>query len=327
MSNLQTIATNEITPNAEEIAPRPLATGGLRKRMKRIHGSVTSSPRIGRSTANSIAFVYTGDSSLSNPFELAAVCGISRELHDHGYDLLALDVRRAKLPDESYTQMFARKGVRGAILRTARTTREVCDALLDEGFPAVVVGERMSNPKVSCVYSDFETALRDAVEHLVRLGHRHIALGVSSDAWFDWETSYRAALAAFGVTFNPELLLNSPSVRGNGTHLLQRLTAMSPKPTAVLLTQPQMAVGLLEEARAGGLKIPESLSVVGVDDAEHSYRIAPDLTAICQDTIAAGREAMIALQQIITKKTHPPIRRILRPWLEVHRSTGLAPVI
>jgi DNA-binding LacI/PurR family transcriptional regulator len=177
---------------------------------------------------------------------------------------------------------------------------------------------------VSCVYSDFETAIRDAIEHLARLGHRNIALGVASDAWFDWETNYRAALASFDVKFQPEMVLHLPLVRGNGGHLLHRLMSLTPKPTAVLLTQPQMAVGLLEEARVDGLKMPEALSVIGVNDAEHSYRTAPDLTAICQDTIAAGREAMIALHQIITNKIQPPVRKVLRPWLEVHRSTGPA---
>jgi DNA-binding LacI/PurR family transcriptional regulator len=328
MTRVRAISTGSVASDTviAPVADLDALTEGLSKRVQSAKSAAKRIAAAPRRKSNSIAFVYTGESGLGNPFEGSVVCGMSREMHNRGYDLLLLDARRAKVPEETYSSMFARKGVRGAILRTTPATRHVCEIIAEENFPAVVVGDRFENPKVSCVYSDFGPVIREAVEHLISLGHRKIALGLSAVSDTDWEVGYRQALKANNIEVEPDLIYRVPAGRDSGAQLLRRLIAVPDRSTAVLLTEPLTSVGLLDEARRYGVRVPEELSVVGVDDSQHCFGLMPELTAICQDGSAVGREALVALHSMLTSEGHPPVKNVMRPWLEVHRSTGPAPV-
>jgi LacI family transcriptional regulator len=138
---------------------------------------------------------------------------------------------------------------------------------------------------------------------------------------------YRQALIDHGIEFDNRLILRTPASREGGTQLLRRLMTMSERPTAVFLTDPMAAVGLLSEARKTGVNVPEDLSVVGFDDSEIRYSVYPELTAVCQDAETLGREAFNALRSILEREDGagaprpPQIRIALRTWLEVHNST------
>jgi DNA-binding LacI/PurR family transcriptional regulator len=101
---------------------------------------------------------------------------------------------------------------------------------------------------------------------------------------------------------------------------------MPQRPTAVFLTDPLTCAGALGEARRIGLRVPEDLSVVGFDDGELRHDMVPQLTAVCQDTTALGREAVAMLQEVLASPSrNGGHARALRCWLEVHESTAAPP--
>jgi DNA-binding LacI/PurR family transcriptional regulator len=112
--------------------------------------------------------------------------GMSGGMEDFGYDLMVLDARRSRLPNETFTQMFMRKGIRGAILRTTAQSRSTCETVGDEGFPCVVVADRFDNSNVNYVYSESRESSHDSVEHLLGLGHRRIAASTTPTTSIDW---------------------------------------------------------------------------------------------------------------------------------------------
>jgi DNA-binding LacI/PurR family transcriptional regulator len=67
-------------------------------------------PAVGRRNTSNIAFAYTGDITLHSPFDSALVQGVLEQIAPHDLDLIILNLSRAKLPHETYTQMFIRKG-------------------------------------------------------------------------------------------------------------------------------------------------------------------------------------------------------------------------
>jgi DNA-binding LacI/PurR family transcriptional regulator len=133
-------------------------------------------PTVARRSTTNIAFAYTGESSLGSPFDASLMFGMSDRMDEYGFDLMILNAVRARQPHETYSQMFLRKGIRGAVLRTTARTRHVCEEIAAEGFPAVVVADRFENPNVNFIYSDSREASREAVEHLIGLGHRRIGI-------------------------------------------------------------------------------------------------------------------------------------------------------
>jgi DNA-binding LacI/PurR family transcriptional regulator len=283
-------------------------------------------PTVGRKSTSNIALVYTGESSLGSPFEAALMFGMSRGMEEYSYDLMILDARRSKLPHETYTQMFVRKGVRGAVIRTTAATRSVCQSIVDEGFPTIVVADRFENPNVNFIYSDSRESSREAVEHLIGLGHRRIAVCVNivdDSDHADRLAGYRQALSENGIDFDRKLVLRTPANREGGWQLMRRIMAMPNRPTAVFLTDPMTVVGVMAEARKMGVEIPRDLSIVGFDDSELRYSVSPEMTAVCQDAAALGREAFKALYGMLDQVDGAPIvKKAMRTWLEIHGSTA-----
>lgn len=285
-----------------------------------------------RRNNTNLAIVYTGENSVGSTFDAALMSGITRAMEQEHFDLVVLDANRSRLGNESFTQMFMRKGVRGAIMRTTLAVHGVCKTIAEEGFPAVVVGDRFDDPGMNYVYCDSRDSSRDAVQHLIGLGHRRIAVCVNvidDSDHADRLAGYRQALADHDIAFDTRLLLRVPATREGGVQALRRLLTMPEKPSAVFLTDPLTAVGATSEARKIGLKIPDDLSIVGFDDAEVRYGLYPALTAVCQDAEGLGREAFSALKSLLSRYKSdgqetevPVIRKSLRTWLEVHESTG-----
>lgn len=282
-------------------------------------------PEIGRRSASNVALVYTAGASLDSPFDAALVNGVYAGLDGSEADLLILDAVRSRQPGETLTQMLVRKGVQGALLRVTSASQEVCGEVAAEGFAAVVVGSRPDDARLNCIHSDSRSASREAVEYLIGLGHRRIAFGthvVDDSDHTDRLTGYQEALEAAGVPFDEALALRAPFDRAGGVQVVRRIAAMSPRPTAVFLADPLMAVGALAETRRLGLRVPQDLSVVGFDDGELRHALVPYLTSVCQDTVGLGRAAARLLEDVIARKHKRPRREARRCWFEVHESAS-----
>jgi DNA-binding LacI/PurR family transcriptional regulator len=283
-------------------------------------------PEVGRRSTTNIALLYTDAPTLDSPFDAALLVGLYEGVAKLGYDLMVLDAHRSRQPGESFSQMFRRKGVKGALVRATTSSQVLCQEIAQEGFPAVVMGYRFEHSQVNWVYSDSLEASAKAIEHLIGLGHRRIGVGihvVEDSDHADRVEAYRRVLEAHSLAFDERLLIRVPANRDGGVQAVRRALTIPDRPTALFLTDPLLSVGVLGEARRIGLRVPGDLSVVGFDDADLRYALVPQLTSVCQNTKALGREAVAVLAQIISGRgARGPISRKLRCWLEVHESTG-----
>lgn len=285
-------------------------------------------PEVGRRSASNVALVYTAGASLDSPFDAALISGVYAGLDGSEADLLILDAARSRRAEETLAQMLVRKGAQGALLRVTSESQGLCAEVADEGFAAVIVGSRPDDARLNCIYSDSRAASREAVGHLLGLGHRRVAFGthvVDDSDHTDRLTGYRQALAEAGVPFDESLVIRAPFDRAGGVQVVRRAAATSPRPTAVFLADPLMAVGALDEARRLGLRVPQQLSVVGFDDGELRHALVPHLTAVCQDTVGLGRAAAALLLDVIARKDPTPRHTARRCWFEVHESAAPPP--
>jgi len=306
-------------------------TGVSEKSRDAVLGAVNRAgyaPEVGRRSTSNVALVYTSGVSLDSPFDAALVNGIYTGLDGSEADLLILDVRRSRQPNETLTQMLLRKGAQGVLLRMTTASQSLCENVVTEGFAAVVVGSRPDNPKLNCIFSDSKPASQEAIEHLFALGHQRIAIGthvVEDSDHADRLAGYRDAIAARGARYDEALVIRAPFDRSGGVQVVRRIAAMSPRPTAVYLTDPLMAIGAMEEARRLGFRVPLDLSVIGFDDGELRHALVPQLTAVCQDTVALGRASSVLLFDVIARKHRKPQYEARRCWFEIHESTAAAP--
>ena len=286
-------------------------------------------PSVSRRSTNLVGLVYLGQSALGSPYDSALIQGMADAMEGGTLDLVILNVNRDRLPDETFTQYFLRKGVRGAIVRATAGDRAHCGEMFAELFPVVVLGDHFDHPTANFIYSDSRPTSYQGVEHLIALGHTRIAFASSDreDAEHaDRREGYLAALEDSGLTADPKLQYSVPAHRLDGAQLIRNLMSTLEPPTAIYIVDPLVAVGAINEAHNMGIRIPDDLSILGFDDTDVRNNVYPRLTAVCQDARQIGFEAFTALASLISNGVNGEPCRVIRPtWLEINGTTGEAP--
>jgi len=306
----------------------PTVAPELRDRVLEAVNRVGYSPTVGRRAQASIALVYTGPFTVGSPYDAACLDGIVSAMLESDFDLKIIHLRRDKKPDETYSQFFFRKGVRGAIVRSTFADRDVARAIADEGFPAIVLGDHFEHPTLQFAFNESRSASEEGIEHLVSLGHRRIAFAANETEdgdHLDRLEAYRRTLHAHGL-FDERLVFRVPARRLDGAQLMRKMMSLSLPPTAVYIADPLTAEGAINEAHKLGVQIPEELSILGFDDTDTRHAVFPTMTAICQDSAALGRLAYeLLLRQCERRETEREPDGLGRAWLEVNHTTGRVP--
>ncbi len=289
-------------------------------------------PSVGRRLSNVVALAYPDEPIRTEygSFESAMLTGIMRGLEEQQFDLKLLSIRRDKGPKETYTQFFLRKGVRGVILRCFRQSRPMILRIAEEGFPAIVIAEHFDEPKVNCIRAVSYASSRQAVEHLISLGHRRIVLAVhnvSDSDHADRRRAYADALHCAGIPVDPALIIEHPASFSAGEQVVDAVLSMPQRATAVFATNPMTALGIMRRAQERGVSVPRDLSVVGMDDSDIRAHVWPRMTAVCQDATALGYEAALWLSRTQSQRSTrvERCRRELPTTFEVNGTTSAAP--
>src|SRR5262245_47297594 len=299
----------------------------LRDRVLDAVGRCGYAPTVGRRSSASIALVYTGPFSVGSPYDAACLDGIVTAMLESDYDLKITHLRRDKSPKETYSQFFFRKGIRGAIIRSTSADRDVARIIGDEGFPAVVLGDRFEHPRLAFAYNESGAASAEGVEHLVSLGHRRIAFAANDTDdgdHIDRFEAYRATMAKHGIA-DRQLEFRVPAHRLDGAQLMRKMMSINAPPTAVFIADPLTACGAINEARKLGLRVPEEMSILGFDDTDSRFSVEPTMTAICQNSRDLGRQAFEKLVELCDDGEGAAPVEPAKAWLEINHTTARAP--
>ncbi|WP_228010280.1 LacI family DNA-binding transcriptional regulator [Nonomuraea phyllanthi] len=159
--------------------------------------------------------------------------------------------------------------------------------------------------------------------HLLSQGHRRIALiGASADdlstTKADRGRGFARAHQAFGVPFDPDLVVPAGFDRNDGYDAARRLLALGAEFTAVFAATDMVAIGVLAALREAGLRVPDDVSLAGYDDIPFAADLSPGLTTVRIPTEELGRTAVrLALnrheRQHVVLGTHIVVRDSVRP--------------
>ncbi len=228
-------------------------------------------------------------------FPFRALGGINSVFAKAGYDLLI-----SMMTDPEDRQRFLHgarsfcRRVDGIVMIDTFLSAEVNSADAFFNRPVVAVGERLEG--ASSIAIDNRIAARRAVEHLIGLGHRRIALvagpqpvGLPTPVPRHRRLGYQDALRAAGLPGDPSLVVNGEGTATGGSAALATLVEGAEAPTAVFCASDEMAFGLVQAATRRGLRVPGDLSVVGFDD--HDLSEAMGLTTMRQAVDEMGVRA------------------------------------
>lgn len=314
-----------ITTVSRALNNDPSVSPGTRERILSVANRAGYVPTVGRRSVTNLGFAYTQEITLAHPFDTAVLEGVFRGLAECRFDLVVLDMTRDKARNETYTQFFMRKGVRGVILRTMAESRYVCRTIAAEGFPHVVISERFDSPDINSIDCDSQPDSVRAVGYLISLGHRRIAFGmhnVPDRDHLDRFEGYKRALADNGLPYDENLVFKHPFTLAGGATIINMIMSLADQPTAVYFADPLLSVGAVKRAHELGLIIPDDLSIVGFDDTDMRYGVHPTLTAVCQDAGVLGFEAAHWLTRKLTQTNGQHLQKTVPSFFEVNHSTG-----
>src|SRR5207248_1695454 len=165
---------------------------------------------------------------------------------------------------------------------------------------------------------------RDAVAHLLELGHTRIALlGVDTDWTSDTGRidGYRAAFALAGLTVDERLILRFAFHEAQAEERIAELLDRR-DPTAIFAANNLLAEQAWRVLRARGARLPTDISLVGFDDVQWTEMVSPGITVVAQPTVELGRRAAALLLRRMAQPGSASTVEMLRPTLLVRGSTG-----
>lgn len=271
---------------------------------------------------------------ISRWFFSAVIEGAQEVVAEQGYHTLLYPLGANSAPaSASMTDTRSlHKRVDGVLcLNVPRGTDPV--SLHELRVPLVTVGA--SVPGIAGVLVDDIEVGYSATRHLLELGHRRIAyLGHDPDDRYGFSVAadrargYTRALSEFGIAVDPDLIGMTGFAIEAGTRAMDQLWEQigadpERRPTAVFAVSDEVAMGVLHSARNHGIRVPEDLSVIGVDNHDMAYLF--DLTTIGQPVREQGRiAARLLLANMRMDEPNPPEVVTLQPGL-IRRGTT-APV-
>jgi LacI family transcriptional regulator len=255
--------------------------------------------------------IITGITDALDELDLQAVLCPTFHLHQH----------EAGLVDR-----LVRAKTDGAILVLPSESSDELQTLRRRGFRFVIADEayRLNGDFPIVTTANMAGAI-DATKHLLSLGHRRIGLikGIPDFvATEERAIGYRAALTEAGVPLDPHLEVCGEFDTIQGRVAAAQLLDLPEPPTAIFACNDDMAVAVLQEARARGIDVPEDLSVVGFDDATISRITLPAITTVRQPLEEIGRMAVTLLTRMIEGQTVDPLRLVMSARLVVRDSTA-----
>lgn len=259
---------------------------------------------------------------LSNPFIADVVSGVERVAAEEGYAVLLCDAR--EVPAARHVETLMSRLVDGVIIDAVGAASLPGRAQSD--LKAVLVDE--PSDLWPGVASDAAGAGRLAGEHLLGLGHERIGfIGPATDvhSFLMRERGFVGTLRTAGVGLRSEWLRRAPATVSGGQASMRALLAGKDAPTAVFCGNDLLALGALKACLSTGLRVPESISIVGCDDIEMSRVVTPELTTVAVPARELGARAARMLVRWVEGAEDPRPVRPLPVRLVVRGTTGRAP--
>lgn len=261
----------------------------------------------------------------ANPFFAEIGHAIEAAAFSSGYSVILCNTEGDLEKETLYTDVLSKKQVDGMIFVTTGDNPSSIQELLTQNLPIVVVDRDPQTADVDAVLTDNRQCGYLATQHLIQLGHRRIGciMGPSNVTPSAMRvTGYQDSMRENHLPVE-EIWLVRGDFHPDSGHAAAMELLRQPNPvTAIFVCNDMMAIGALRAAYESGLRVPEQLSIVGVDNIDLASYTIPPLTTITQPKAEIGQTAFHLLVQRIHQHDLPARRVTLPSSLVIRNSTG-----
>ncbi|MFB9759857.1 LacI family DNA-binding transcriptional regulator [Ectobacillus funiculus] len=263
--------------------------------------------------------------SIANPF----MAEVARSIEDHvkkfGFSLLVCSTDNHLDNELEYISILKQKYVDGIILATGLNDYRAIKELINAEIPVALLSRDIPSLAVDTVLVDDFLGGYEAVQYLISLGHRKIAMITENINWSVVRArvqGYRQALEEAGLEYDENLVLLDNTTLDAGKQATRKLLDLPEPPTAIFASTEFLAIGAVKSARELGIHVPKDLSIVGFDDTILATVCDPPLTTIAQPIQEMGKKVVELLVEEIEGPKETKQRIVLSPKLVVRESTS-----
>jgi LacI family transcriptional regulator len=263
---------------------------------------------------------------IQNPLFPPIIRGIDDRLAAAGYTPLIANTENDPQRERQDFEALRARQVDGFITATARLDHELLDAVAASGAPLVLVNRRVEDGGLPSAVADDREGARQAVAHLVALGHRriaHLAGPQEISTGRGRLEGFEAAMAHAGLEVDPALVRFARAfTEPEGARVCEELLAGDVGFTAVVAGNDLLALGCYDVLERRGMRCPQDLSVVGFNDMPFADRFHPPLTTVHIPHYELGAAAADLLLERLADPATSPRDVELQTRLVVRGSTA-----
>jgi DNA-binding LacI/PurR family transcriptional regulator len=300
---------------AEETERRVLEVVGQMKYFKNVHAR-----RLATGQSDLFGLVI---SEISNPYFPEIIRGFQAAAWDRGLDVLLCNTEYNQSRTKSVIRKLIESDVRGVAIMTASVDKSVASDLIAAGVGVVFCNLGRAEKFVSNITIDYQRGISQAIEHVVELGHRSAAfIAGPEDNHTAMIIKHALVTGLKARKLSPFPVLESNYHVDAGASSVRTILSQPEIPTVIFCGSDLIAMGAMSALEKAGVKIPEDVSVIGIDDISFACLARPPLTTIHVPRERLGTIAFEALDKMLKLKRRRGADYYLETELVVRRSTG-----
>jgi DNA-binding LacI/PurR family transcriptional regulator len=264
-------------------------------------------------------------SEITNPYFPELIKGFQAAAWDRGFDVLLFNTEYNPERTKLVIGNLIESDVRGVAVMTASVDRSVTTELTAAGIGVVFMDLSPAGTLVSNVAVDYRRGISQAIDHAIRLGHQRAAVIAGPEDHRTAVMIKRTLEAGLKERRLDPFQVSHCDWRVDEAASAVHTILSSPKvPTVIFCGNDLIALGAMSALEQAGVKIPEDISVIGIDDVSFAFLARPALTTIRVPREQLGRTAFQALDKMLGLKRRKGAEYRLDTELIVRKSTAPA---
>jgi LacI family transcriptional regulator len=263
---------------------------------------------------------------ISNAIFAEVARGIEDIANMYRYNIILCNADKKKDKEISVINTLLEKQVDGLLFMGGTVTQEHIEAFRTSSVPIVLCATTDDNNAIPAVDIDHEKAAFDAVHLLIENGHRNIGMisGTLQDPANGYARfqGYKRALEQANIPVRDEHIRVGNYRYESGIEAMQYFIDLAEKPTAIFAATDEMAIGAIHTIQDAGLKVPEDISVISVDNSRMASMVRPLLTTVAQPMYDIGAVSMRLLTKLMNKEHVEQAKFVLPHEMIVRKSVA-----
>ena len=264
---------------------------------------------------------------ITNPFFPEVMRGAEDASRERKYLLVTANTDERMEREQNVISVLRSHRVDGFLIAAApgRRTMDHLQNAAETGTPTVFLDRAAPGMGLDSVTIDNVKGAQDCVRHLIRLGHRDIAIVTGS---LSLETGrarlrgYEVALKEAGMKVRRSLVLEGDFREESGYRLSKEILLQQHRPSALFVCNGVMTLGVLQALDETGVRCPQDLALATFDDLPYGRAFHPRLTCVAQPTYDLGfKGATLLIDRIEGKVAGEPVEIQLASELRIREST------